>query len=200
MEELVATKWEDTFIIAGCDLDTTLSSSILILNPLRHCGAAYQAEILGAASGAEMTDLQQMKIVPLITCEIPFSQHVCELVFGVHVTDLNFGVQINPVKQPIQRNSVGPWNMSHCGTSTFDNHFDYTLIVSKTFFVLDGMLSMFVRMTLVGFIGMGYACLTWRLLTGFPSLSLGSICVVRYGMKNFNHQIPESESGKTVHA
>ena len=28
--------------------------NLLILNPLRHCGAAYQAEILGTASGAEM--------------------------------------------------------------------------------------------------------------------------------------------------
>ena len=66
---------------------------------------AHQAENLSAASGAEMADIKQMKkIVPLITCEIPFSQHVCELMFGVNVTDLNFGVQINPVKQPI----VGP--------------------------------------------------------------------------------------------
>ena len=32
-----------------------------------------------------------------------------------------------------------------------------------------------------------------------PWLSLGSICSVRYGMKSFNHQIPESESGNTVH-
>ena len=71
-------------------------------------GAAYQAEILGTASGAEMADIEQMKkIVLLITCEISFSQHVCELVFGVNVTDLNFGVQMNPVKQPIQSNSVG---------------------------------------------------------------------------------------------
>ena len=80
-----------------------------ILNPFLHCGATYQAEILGAASGAEMADIKQMKkIVPIITSEIPFSQHVCELVFGVNVTDLNFWVQINPVKQSIQSNSVGP--------------------------------------------------------------------------------------------
>ena len=72
-------------------------------------GAAYQAEILGAASGAEVADIEQMKkIVLLITCEIPFNQHVCELVFGVNVSDLNYGVQINPVKQSIQTNSVGP--------------------------------------------------------------------------------------------
>ena len=42
---------------------------------LRHrFGAASQAEILGAASGVERADIEQMKkIVPLITCEIPFS-------------------------------------------------------------------------------------------------------------------------------
>ena len=43
------------------------------------------------------------KIVPLITCEIPFSQHVCDLEFGVNETDLNLRVQIDPVKQPIIR-------------------------------------------------------------------------------------------------
>ena len=32
-------------------------------------------------------------------------------------------------KQPIQSNSEGLWNMSHCGTSTFDDHSDYHLIV-----------------------------------------------------------------------
>ena len=31
-------------------------------------------------------------------------------------------VQINPVNQPVQINSVGPWNMSHGGTATFDYH------------------------------------------------------------------------------
>ena len=56
-----------------------------------------------------MADIEQTKkIVPLITCEIPFRQHVCELVFGVNVTDMNFVPIINPVKQPIQSNSVGP--------------------------------------------------------------------------------------------
>ena len=79
-----------------------------------------------------MADIEQMKkIVPLITCEIPFSQHVCELVFGANLTDLNFWVQINPVKQPVQSNSVRSRNVSHCETSTFDNHVDYSLIVLK---------------------------------------------------------------------
>ena len=46
-EELVFINQEDIFITAGRDLDTTLSSSFLILYPPRHCAAAYQAEILG---------------------------------------------------------------------------------------------------------------------------------------------------------
>ena len=50
---------------------------------------------------------QMKKIVPFITCEIPFGQNVCELVFGVNVTDLDLGVHSNPVKQPFQSNSVG---------------------------------------------------------------------------------------------
>ena len=43
----------------------------LILYPLRQCGAAYQAESLDAASGAEMSDIEQMKkILPFVTREI----------------------------------------------------------------------------------------------------------------------------------
>ena len=41
-------------------------------------------------------------------------------------------VQIDRVKQPIQSNSVGPRNMSHVGSSTFDDHHsDCCLIVFK---------------------------------------------------------------------
>ena len=40
-----------------------------------------------------MTEVKQMmKIVPLITCEIPFSQYVCKLMFGVDIFDLDFWV------------------------------------------------------------------------------------------------------------
>ena len=43
-----------------------------------------------------MADIEQMKkFVPLITCEIPFSQHVCELMLGVNVPDLNLEVQVH---------------------------------------------------------------------------------------------------------
>ena len=49
----------------------------------------------------------------------------------VKVPFLFLGVQIDSVKQPIQSNPVGSWNMSHCGTSVFDNHFNCRLIVFK---------------------------------------------------------------------
>ena len=81
--KLVAIK-EDIFVSAGFDLDNQREEELCI--SLRHCGATYQAEILGAASGAEKADIEQMKkIVPLITCEIPFGQNISELVFGVLV-------------------------------------------------------------------------------------------------------------------
>ena len=34
----------------------------------------------------------------------------------VDVLDLDFGVQVDSIEQLIKRNSVGPGNMSHCGT------------------------------------------------------------------------------------
>ena len=77
-----------------------------------------------------MAGVKQMKkIVPLITCEIPFCQHVCKLVIGVDVLDLNFGVQINSVKQPVKSNSVGFGYVSHGWTSAFDDHFNHCFIV-----------------------------------------------------------------------
>ena len=84
-EELVAA-CEAKFNV-GFDFATILSSpfSSCILFAIR---AADRAEILGAAHGAEMPDIEQMKkIVPLITCEIPFSEHVCEFMFGVNIFD-----------------------------------------------------------------------------------------------------------------
>ena len=70
-------------------------------------------------------------MIPLITCEITFGQDVCELVFGVNVFDLDFGVQIDSIKQPIKSNSVGSRDVSHRGTSAFNNHLDYSFIVLK---------------------------------------------------------------------
>ena len=64
--------------------------------------------------------------------KFPFGQDVCELVFGVDVFDLDFGVQINSIEQPIKSNSVGSRDVSHCRTSAFDNHFDYSFSVLNT--------------------------------------------------------------------
>ena len=61
---------------------------------------------------------QTPKMIPFITCEVSLGQYVCDLVFGVNVFDLDFGLQIDSIKQPIESNSVGPGNMSHCGTSS----------------------------------------------------------------------------------
>ena len=73
--------------------------------------------------------LNRQKIVPFVTCEITLGQYVCELVFGVNVFDLDFGVQINSIEQPIKSNSVGSGNVSHCRTSSFNDHFDHCFIV-----------------------------------------------------------------------
>ena len=120
-EELVGT-WEDKFVAVDFGFATLLFP--LVPASFSHrCGAAYQAEILSATSRTEMADVEQMKqIVPFVTCEITFGKNVCELMFGINVWNLNSGIKINPVKQQIQRNSVGCWHTSHCGTSAF---FDY---------------------------------------------------------------------------
>ena len=79
-----------------------------------------------------MADVKQgQQMIPLITCENPLCQDVCELVFGVDVFDLDFGVQINSIEQPTKSNSVRSGDVSHCRTSAFHNHFNYSFIVLK---------------------------------------------------------------------
>ena len=51
--------------------------------------------------------------------------------FGVDVFNLDFGVQINWIEQPIKSNSVSSGNMSHCKTSSFNDHLDHNFIVLK---------------------------------------------------------------------
>ena len=72
---------------------------------------------------------QAQQMIPFITCEIALGQYVCEMVFGVNVFDLDFGVQVNSIEQPIKRNSVGPGNMSHCGTPSLYDHLDHCFVV-----------------------------------------------------------------------
>ena len=64
---------------------------------------------------------QTQKMIPFITCEISLRQCVCELVLGVNVFDLDFGIQIDSIECPIESNSVGSVNMSHCRTSLYNN-------------------------------------------------------------------------------
>ena len=79
-----------------------------------------------------MADIKQgQQMIPFITREIPFGQDVCELIFGVDVLDLDLWIKINSIEQPIKSNSVGSGNMSHCWTSAFNDHLDYSFIVLK---------------------------------------------------------------------
>ena len=55
-KQLVAIK-EDTIHRCWSRLGHNPFFFLLILYPLRHCGAAYPAELLGAASGDEMIDI-----------------------------------------------------------------------------------------------------------------------------------------------
>ena len=52
-------------------------------------------------------------MIPLITRETLFGQHVSELVFGVTIFDLDFWLLIDSVEQPIKSNSVGSGHVSH---------------------------------------------------------------------------------------
>ena len=74
---------------------------------------------------------QAQQMIPFVTCEISLCQYVCELVFVVNVFDLDFRVQIDSIEKPIKRNYVGPGNMSHCGTPSFDNHLNHCFVVLK---------------------------------------------------------------------
>ena len=86
----------------------------------------------GTLCRTEMAHVKQtQKMVPFFTCDISLGQHVCELVFGIDVLDLDFWVQIDSIEQPIESNSVGSGNMSHCGTSSLKNNLDHCFVVLK---------------------------------------------------------------------
>ena len=56
---------------------------------------------------------------------------LCQLVFGVDVFDLDFGIQIDSIEQWIESNSVSSGDVSHCRTSSFNDHLDHCFIVLK---------------------------------------------------------------------
>ena len=100
-EELVETV-DVRFMAVGFDFATILSSFCSCILFAIVFWAASQAEILSEAKRAEMADVEQMKkMVPIVTCEIAFGQHVCALMSGIDLSNLNFRIKINPVKQPI---------------------------------------------------------------------------------------------------
>ena len=76
---------------------------------------------------ADVKQIQQM--IPFITSETAFRQHVCKLVFGIDIFDWDLGLQIDSVKEPIKSNSVGSRHMSHSRTSSFNYHFDHGFVV-----------------------------------------------------------------------
>ena len=69
------------------------------------------------------------KVIPLISRETSCGQHVSEMVFGVNIFDLDLGFQVDSCKKPIKSNSVSSRQMSLCGTSSFDYHFDHNFVV-----------------------------------------------------------------------
>ena len=103
----------------------------------------------------------------------------------------------------IESNSVAPCNISHCETSTFDNHFDNRLIVVKDIEHGTSTRVHCVRWNVVkvcwndvGVLELDVVVRVWLggLQRVSSELSLGSICSVRYGMIYFNHQIPRARA------
>ena len=75
------------------------------------------------ASRAKMANfIQGQQMIPFIT----------KLILRVDVFDLDLRVKIDSIEQPIKSNSVSSGNVSHCRTSAFHNHFNYSFIVLKT--------------------------------------------------------------------
>ena len=125
---------------------------------------------------------QNKKIIPLLTREIPFGQHVFELVFGVNLTDLDFWVQIDSVKQLIQSRAT-LWVRESCLivgllpliiiliTASLSSK-TYNMALAPECIVLDGMCSMLVGMTLVCLNWMGLCMFGLTTAEGFPRSSL----------------------------
>ena len=63
--------------------------------------------------------------------KLPFVSMSASCFLVSNTSDLDFWVQVDAVKQPIKRNSVGSGNVSHCWTSSFDNHLDHYFIIFK---------------------------------------------------------------------
>ena len=150
------------------------------------------------------------RIVPFVTCEIPFCQHVCEFMLGVNVTDLDLGVQLTLSNN---QSRATLWVRETCLIVGLRPLIIISITASLSS-LKDKQLCNGIRMR----------CIWWNVINVSwndvgvldwdgvmhvwldncrrvsPSLSLGSISSVRYGMKYFNHQIPKIRSGNSTHA
>ena len=158
-----------------------------------------------------MANIEHMKkIVPLITCGIPFSQHVCDLVLGVTETDLDFFGSKLTLSNNQSRATL--WVRETClivGLRPFENHLNHGLIVLKDIQHGTSTRMHCVEWNVVNVCWNDVGVLDWDGVMHVwldncrrvsPELFLGLFNLARFGMKYFNHQIPNSVSGNTVHA
>ena len=73
---------------------------------------------------------QGQQMIPFITCDSHLSRCL-QVGFWCRCIWFGFCIQIDSIEEPIKRNSVGPGNMSHFGTPSFDNHLDHCFVVFK---------------------------------------------------------------------
>ena len=97
------------------------------------------------------------------------------MVFGVNIVDLDVWFLIDPVEQPIKSNSVGSGNMSHCGTSSFDYHFDDNFIVFKDVQLRLTLTRMCVNGYKIHILGLGFGM---EIRTSFPDASMVGLDIV----------------------
>ena len=153
-------------------------------------------------------------MIPLITCKISFGQHVSKLVFGVNVLDLDRWFQVDSVEQPIKRNSVGCRHVSHCWTSSFENHLGDSFVVFKNVqrrlalrrsCVCGDEIHMrqLLNLSLSRF-SWGFSFVSFDGMVSCPAqVSFGYLtmsCSVVCRKQHFNHPVPKIESRQSIHA
>ena len=127
---------------------------------------------------------------------------VCKFVLGVNFFDLNLGIKINSIEQPIKNNSVGPGNMSHCGTPSFDIQLDHCFVVLKQIqqrFLMRRLDVWGNQINTIQNIEHSSRSLVWPVtFNTVHNGSLRSIVGLNFVSKDKNNQIPKIESGNPV--
>ena len=89
--------------------------SWILLRSLRHCSRAH--------CRTEMADIEQAQ-------QNDSTHHACNfLLVKMSASWFLVSMYLIWIKQPIKCNSVSPGNMSHCWTSSFNDHFDHCFTV-----------------------------------------------------------------------